>query len=38
MAYKCRLESLDTKRSFECGDALEVILLYGADRKHLPCK
>jgi len=35
---KCELESLNTKRSVDCGDARQIISLYSADRKHLLCK
>jgi len=38
MAYACELESLDTKRSVDCGEVRQIISLYSADRKHFPCK
>jgi len=38
VAHTCELESLNTKTNVDCGDARQIISLYGADRKHLPCK
>ena len=38
VAHTCELESLNTKKSIDCGDAKQIISLYGADRKHFPCK
>jgi len=39
MAYAFELESLDdTKNSIDCGGARQIISLYSADRKKLPCK
>ena len=39
MTYACELESLDdTKNSVDCDGVRQIISLYSADRKHLPCK
>jgi len=38
VAYAFELESLDTKRSFDCVDVRQIISLCSAGRKHLLCK
>jgi len=38
VAYACELESLYTERSADCADVRQIISLYSADRKQLPCK
>jgi len=38
MVHACELESLDTKRRVDSANVRQIISLYSADRKHLPCK